>query len=459
MQQKLFTFHLFILIWLCLVLLCCVFEGDSTGDLHIGNALLYFLGIYDRLENKVVLQTNGGKIVALLIKCYSGLLLGVLTGLLASKFSEAATINRHRKYINDVKLRLHLAFHPVKCPHTGIKVVPRYLSLATLQSKLNESSSDIIEAVKESYDMRLCNLATTYSVNENQTDKLIVECFPCEGEARSYGYYISRCSKVTIASTSSVREIGTGHFAYLLAKFGGFNYISKEYTQRAEEEDSFYNIEKNTMNSPLFLDFKKDLLRLCNQEVNSVVIFILSTTKGPSDVIHFYSQLYSRPNSGLHFLPPWLLSKMDFYFKKDHEYSFYIESYRAIYHMSTNLTKASPDKFPKIKLDCGKKSLSVSNIRKDSAKESIQKILAREYNHLKTFTIQIPWEISARDNRHIMLAKTLAEQIYKFYDNDTISSSLKIDEDVVDYINRKEYPKFEMWMNILHCNKEKNGKA
>ena len=47
---------------------------------------------------------------------------------------------------------------------------------------------------------------------------------------------------MTIVSTSSFDEVGIGWFTYYLAKFGGFNYISKEVEVDTDELDSFYNL-------------------------------------------------------------------------------------------------------------------------------------------------------------------------------------------------------------------------
>ena len=49
---------------------------------------------------------------------------------------------------------------------------------------------------------------------------------------------------MTIFSTSSHAELGTGWFTYYLAKFGGFNYISKDIEVDPDETDSYFNFDE-----------------------------------------------------------------------------------------------------------------------------------------------------------------------------------------------------------------------
>jgi voltage-gated potassium channel len=98
---------------------------------------------------------------------------------------------------------------------------------------------DIFEVCQKYSEFRLKNLAEAVSEEEHPQDSFVVEHFP---KNRSYGYAQNRHSKVTIVSTSSFDENGTGLFTYYLAKLGGFNYISKDVEVDPDELDSFYNL-------------------------------------------------------------------------------------------------------------------------------------------------------------------------------------------------------------------------
>ena len=59
---------------------------------------------------------------------------------------------------------------------------------------------------------------------------------------RSYGCFINRGSNITIVSPASVIDYGIGWFCYYIAKFGGFNYISKDIEADMTDTDSFYSL-------------------------------------------------------------------------------------------------------------------------------------------------------------------------------------------------------------------------
>lgn len=92
----------------------------------------------------------------------------------------------------------------------------------------------------------------------------------------AYGCKIDRGSNITIVSTSSVSEAGIGNFAYYLALFGNFNYVSKEVEVDPDEPFSYYNIsnEKGDLNIAAFL---ADIRAMAQPEKNWV-IFLLSAS-------------------------------------------------------------------------------------------------------------------------------------------------------------------------------------
>ena len=91
------------------------------------------------------------------------------------------------------------------------------------------------------------NEASAISVEDGKKDRFMLEHFPVN---RLYGYCVDRASNVTIVSTSSRAELCTGNFANYLAKFAGFNYISKEFN--AADGESYNNnhweyVDKNSL--------------------------------------------------------------------------------------------------------------------------------------------------------------------------------------------------------------------
>jgi len=315
--------------------------------------------------------------------------LPVLTGIVAALFTDGLRKFRHRKHIEDCKVRLHKAFHPVRCPHTKLQVVPRYKPLATLQANLSLDEKDIIEAVEASVDMHLRNLASTYSVSDNQKDKLVVECFPCEGRQRKYGYIINQGRDVTIISPSSLREVGTSHFAYLLAKFGGFNYISREYSPATEEHDSFYNSVEQLLSSSSslctqFKEFESDIKTLCYKS-NHWAIYVLGTTRESNNQIHIIHSCKSE--NGFESLiceeKKHVVSEIDDMWKTIKNPDFEVKSNTSTFW---------------------------------SRKNDLPAHAGGGTNH-NALVIRVAYELSARDNHHIAIAKCIAKYLNEYIVN------------------------------------------
>jgi voltage-gated potassium channel len=120
-----------------------------------------------------------------------------------------------------------------------LNFVPQRIPLSRIQIRQGIEMKDIFDICQKYPEFRLKNLAEAISDEEHPQDSFVVEHFP---KNRPYGYAINRKSKVTIVSTSSFAENGTGWFTYYLAKLGGFNYVSKDIEVDPDELDSFYNM-------------------------------------------------------------------------------------------------------------------------------------------------------------------------------------------------------------------------
>lgn len=393
-------------------------ESNDKCDISIYAPLWFISRLYDSSDAIFNMKTHTvlGLFLSSFIGVIGSLFFSILTGYFASLFYEVAKQRSHKHQIEICQQRLHDSFYPVRCPHTKMYVVPRYKSLSTLQAELRICESDIIEAVDSSFDMRLSNLSTTYSVNDNSPDKLVVECFPCEGTARSYGYYINRDSDVTIVSTSSLKEIGTGHFAYLIAKFGGFNIISKEYSNNLEEKDSFFNISDGRWESPntSMSDFKEDIIKFCNKD--KWIIYILGTVKGNPYCIHFLHNKICSPD------------------KAEQISDLIIEMRKRLKNISLRIIARNRRCFsyPIIHVDDENSLFNVD-------RKSIAKRLYSNHPH-NSLVIRIPFELIARDNRHIIIAKTLAEQI-----SVSLCGSKINFYKIIDFYNRKQFLRYNKW--------------
>lgn len=217
--------------------------------------------------------TAVGKIVAALLGLVAIAMVAIPAGLIGSGFMDAIAEEKREKEILGYKERLRKSFARKQCRHTKYRTVPPYVSVVDIQAKQSIDTKDILDAVEASGNMRLRNLATTQPLGERAHDRLVVEHYPVN---TAYGCKIDRNSNVTIVSTSSVQEAGIGNFAYYLALYGGFNYVSKEVEVDADEPFSYYNIasEDGDKNIGAFLN---DIKAMAHSDKNWVV-FLLSAS-------------------------------------------------------------------------------------------------------------------------------------------------------------------------------------
>lgn len=217
--------------------------------------------------------TVAGKVIASILGIVSIALVAIPAGLIGSGFMDAIAAEKREKEVMEYKARVLKSFIRKQCRYTKLRTVPQYISVVDIQAKQDIDSKDIIDAVRASDNLRLRNLATTQPLGEHAHDRLVVEHFL---KNTTYGAKINRQSNVTIVSTSSVQEAGIGNFAYYLALFGGFNYISKEVEVIPEEPFSYYNItdEAGDPNVRTFLDDIKSMER----SEKNWVIFLLSAS-------------------------------------------------------------------------------------------------------------------------------------------------------------------------------------
>ena len=189
-----------------------------------------------------------GRYIDTIIGIMDILIFAVPAGLVANGFRKAMEDEKHKNYMEAMRLRVFKAFRQVHSPtfdeyrdrHPEISnhsyfFTPRKVPIAKLEVK-GLKLSDILDIVNTYPEFRLKNMATAVSSESQPEDRLVVEHFPLNTD---YGYCKDRNSNITIVASSSTAEVGTGWFAYYLAKFGGFNLICKELEVDPDEPDSF----------------------------------------------------------------------------------------------------------------------------------------------------------------------------------------------------------------------------
>lgn len=216
--------------------------------------------------------TMVGRWIAICISIIKILLFAVPAGLVANGFREAMSADKRAKKLAEIHKRLRKKFNRMpdktlreylnSLPDRGgerLKVltfVRRNRPLSTLTMQMGVTMQDLFDAAKEYPEFRIHNLATARSSEEDTNDRFVMEHFPMN---TSYGCCIDRHSNVTIVSSSSYDENGTGWWTYYLALFGGFNYISKDVEIDMDDIDSFYNFSKEPTFEKMTLDkFDKD---------------------------------------------------------------------------------------------------------------------------------------------------------------------------------------------------------
>lgn len=179
------------------------------------------------------------------------LIFAVPAGLVANGFRKAMEDDKRKRHLEECRDRIRKSFRRFLNKKTQYRVITRRLPIITLQAKKGMSERDIIDTVTKFDEFRLRNLATSQTAAEHPQDRLVIEMLPLDQqtvdgykiERTSYGIRIDRGSNVTIIASTAATENSIGHFAYYLAQFGGFNYVSREFITDVDEPVSYYIIE------------------------------------------------------------------------------------------------------------------------------------------------------------------------------------------------------------------------
>ena len=216
--------------------------------------------------------TITGRVIACIIGVLGIAIFAVPAGLIGSAFSEVMEKDERKEKAENWAKKLHLAFERKLDRITRFYAAPKFVSIADIQARMGLKEDEIFDAVANSDEFRLINLAATRTMEEQAEDKLAVEHYPLN---RPYGCCINRHSKVTIMNAVACVDPITGWAAYYLAKMGGFNYISREIgANRPFKSYYLYDTEDAL---PYHKDYMDDLRELA-PDGNSWVITLMAAS-------------------------------------------------------------------------------------------------------------------------------------------------------------------------------------
>jgi len=227
--------------------------------------------------------TLTGRYIDTFIGILKILIFAVPAGLVANGFRQAMADDKRKRHLEECRMKIRKSFRRILNKKTQYRVIPRRMPIITLQAKKGMNEKDIIDTVTKYDEFCLRNLATSQTAAEHPQDRLVIEMLPLDLQTvdgfdivrTSYGVKINRNSNVTIISPTAASENSIGHFAYYLAQFGGFNYVSREFITDVDEPVSYYTIDgkENEWELPL-IDFVNDIkaMSLSNEKWNIVLV-------------------------------------------------------------------------------------------------------------------------------------------------------------------------------------------
>lgn len=310
----------------------------------------------------------------------------VPAGLVAGGFSDAIADDKRERELEEFKSRILKSFRRKQCRYTRFRTIPRYVSPVDVQAQQQIDTKDIIDTIRHSDVFRLRNLASAIPSSKNPQDRLVIETIPTEGRT-AYGCCIDRGSKITIVAPTATSEVGMGHFAYHLALYGGFNYVSKERDEDSDWPRSYYVIDEEP--TEVEKQYLEDIRRLSRG--GWVIVAIVADSVHPEE-FHFISAISSKLNVGEHTV---------------------IDT-KAFNDLYNKVSEGMKEEFDLLSerdiryLPVGKKNLA---LHVGGGKDC------------NAFTLRIDWSITAFDERHIAIAHKLASDIASTLEGKTIQTS------------------------------------
>ena len=318
--------------------------------------------------------TFWGRVLKIMCAIVNIAIFAVPAGLLGGGFSDAIADDKRRRELDDYKSRLMKAFRRKQDRYTKYRVAPRYVSPVDVQAAQEIDTGDIIDAVRHSDSFRLRNLASAVPSDRNPHDRLVIETIPTEGRT-AYGCCIDRGSPVTIVAPSAATEVAMGNFAYYMALYGGFNYISKERDEDSDAPRSYYLVDDDM--TDVELQYVDDVRRVAR---GGWVVFVIAADSVHPEAFHFVTAIQPKLNAG----PSTVDDTQSF----DELYETLSADMAADYGLGSERDTRY--------LAVGKKNVAM-------------RIGAGRY--CNAFTLRVDWAVAAFDDRYIAIADTIARDI------------------------------------------------
>ena len=329
--------------------------------------------------------TFTGRIIACIIGILGIAIFAVPAGLIGSAFTEVMEKDEKKEKIEGWAEKLHLAFERKLDRLTGFQIVPRYLSVMEIQARLGLKENEIIDAVANSNEFRLTNIACTQPADEHPEDKLAIEHFTLN---TCYGQCIDRGSKITIFAPSNIADPVTGWWAYYVAQIGGFNYVSREIGQKRPYQ-SFYNYDASA-NPKGGKECMADLSRLANSKDHWIVTLLAASgANEPTFPTQFHFTYGAKKGDETYNDPNITLNDIDTFEKLYQEFSNLLENK---YQLFTDKQRYHPN--------------------------ASAKFFARQLEHkVNAISLRVAWSVTCWDMRAIQLAQELASVLNKHVNN------------------------------------------
>jgi voltage-gated potassium channel len=182
------------------------------------------------------------------------LIFAVPAGLVGNGFRKAMDEDKHRMHLEKCHERIIKCFRRTLDKATHLRVQPHNVAMVTIQAKKGMTENDIIDTIRKYPDLRLRNLATSQPSSERPQDRLVVEMIPSNKftvdgfaiEQTAYGVKINRNSPVTIIAPTAGTECTIGYFAYYVAQYGSFNFVSRELVEDVDDPVSYFTVSDDS---------------------------------------------------------------------------------------------------------------------------------------------------------------------------------------------------------------------
>ena len=388
--EMMVSLHFLIIVTIVLSLLLYLVEHDANPEL-IGNgwesfvwAFAKYIGDPGKIADFSII-TPAGQVISFFVGILGIAIFAVPIGLIGSGFTEAIEKKRTEAELNANKEKLHTAFERKADRLTGYQIVPMFLSIADVQARMGMTEADIFNAVRESDDFRIFNIASTIPAEKNPFDKLAIEHFQVN---KPYGCMIDRESRVTIVSPSSMTDAMVGNFAYYLAKLGGFNYLSREIGD-AIPYRSFYLA--NDFDAPGQKEFMEDLTHLTSRRGAWTFTILAAAGAVEPDYPELIHIGYGGPKGDSSFDAP----------------NLFIHDFKKADEIFTDLEKQMKDLF------------GIEVERQQRYRFDNEKIYIRHLTHperINSVVFRIAWRAFAWNPHRIQIAETMAGIIRQHLD-------------------------------------------